>query len=85
MIPILLSDQHEKSSTHNVIAMFVALCVSPLPFYWALNFSGLRADFSFLVFTIHVTLVAYALRYRFDLSKVEASMRRCIPAFKTVK
>ena len=85
MIPILLSDQHEKSSTHNVIAMLVALCVSPLPFYWALNFSGLRADFSFLVFTIHVTLVVYALRYRFNLSKVEARMRHCILTFKTVK
>lgn len=78
MIPIFLSVHHEKSSTHHIVAMLIALCLSPVPFYWALNFSGLRADFSFLVFMIHATLIAYVIRYHSDHSKVEPRMLRFI-------
>jgi hypothetical protein len=64
LIPILLSNK-DKSLIKLAVVFITALCLSPVPFYLALNFSGMLADFSFLIFIIHLLVFLYSLKLNF--------------------
>lgn len=61
IIFIILSGRDKLSFTSAILAALIALCLSPIPFYFSFNFIGMKADFSMLLLLMHLIIVVNAV------------------------